>query len=163
LKKSSTGDQGNQAASVAELQQFRSLLQNHPLPIFIVDISSKDPLQYTFLATNRAAELLYGYSEEEFLQMPLTQLRPAEDLGGLVRTAVRTGILTTLQFCYLHDKCEDLLAHMAFEFVGGHGILLPIPGNRYPERIASLTYVRNRLLFIMNILPVAIQPRPVVE
>ena len=80
MKKSSTGDQGNQAAPVAELQQFRSLLQNHPLPIFIVDISSKDPLKYTFLATNRAAELLYGYSEEEFLQMPLTQLRPAEDL-----------------------------------------------------------------------------------
>lgn len=87
-KKGSTDHSRRQVTSE---EHFRSLLQNHPLPAFIIDISGKDPTGYTFLAANEAAASLYGYSEKEFRGMKLTRLRPAEDLERFRRELDKTG------------------------------------------------------------------------
>ncbi len=80
MKEKARGKKDNRTICATDREHFRALLENHPLPAFVVDISSIDPRQYTFLAANEAAQLLYGYTEDEFLEMTLTQLRPQEDL-----------------------------------------------------------------------------------
>jgi PAS domain S-box-containing protein len=55
------------------------LFAGHPLPCWIYD-----PVTLRFLHVNRAAVEQYGYSEEEFLGMTLTDIRPIEDLAGLL-------------------------------------------------------------------------------
>ncbi len=55
------------------------LFTNHPYPIWIYD---QETLQ--FLAVNHAAVLQYGYSEAEFLQMRITDIRPGEDVPTLL-------------------------------------------------------------------------------
>ncbi|UCG38582.1 MAG: PAS domain S-box protein, partial [bacterium] len=71
--------QGDRAAGAEGVEHFRSLLQHHPLPAFVIETGAADPLAYRFLAVNRAAELLYGYTEAEFLEMTLADLRPPEE------------------------------------------------------------------------------------
>ena len=57
------------------------ILKNNPKPIFIYD---KENLR--FLEVNDAALNLYGYSEDEFLQMDLTDLYTPEDIQTLLET-----------------------------------------------------------------------------
>ena len=58
------------------------ILKNNPKPIFIYD---KENLR--FLEVNDAALNLYGYSEDEFLQMDLTDLYTPEDIQTLLETS----------------------------------------------------------------------------
>lgn len=58
------------------------LVKNNPNPIFIYD---KENLR--FLEVNDAALNLYGYSEDEFLQMDLTDLYTPEDIQTLLETS----------------------------------------------------------------------------
>ena len=53
---------------------------DHPLPRLIFD---KHSLHY--LAANKAAEALYGYTKEEFLVMTLREIRPVWELQKLER------------------------------------------------------------------------------
>ncbi|MGJ4747074.1 PAS domain-containing protein [Leptospira sp. SA-E8] len=59
-------------------EKYRSLFQNNPQIMFVFDRSS---LQV--LAVNRTALLAYGYSEEEFIGKPISELRPEEDRAYL--------------------------------------------------------------------------------
>jgi PAS domain S-box-containing protein len=74
------------AASVAERrrtdaalreseQRYRQLFDANPHPMWVYD---RETLR--FLAVNDAAIIHYGYSREEFLQMTLADIRPAEDV-----------------------------------------------------------------------------------
>jgi PAS domain S-box-containing protein len=54
---------------------FNLLFLNHPYPIWVIDCHS---LQ--FLDVNNAAVIHYGYSQEEFLQMRITDLIIAEEV-----------------------------------------------------------------------------------
>ena len=56
------------------------LFHNNPEAMWIFD---RDTLQ--FLAVNQAAILRYGYSEEEFLGMTIRDIRPPEDVSGLMK------------------------------------------------------------------------------
>jgi len=58
------------------------LIQNNPQPIFIYD---KENLR--FLGVNESALKLYGYSEDEFLQMDLTDLYTPEDIQTLLESS----------------------------------------------------------------------------
>ncbi len=60
-------------------KMFDILIQKNPEPIFIYD---KENLK--FLEVNNAAEKLYGYSRDEFLQMDLTDLYAPEDIQTLL-------------------------------------------------------------------------------
>ncbi|GAA4301236.1 PAS domain S-box protein [Nibribacter koreensis] len=57
---------------------YRILFDNNPLPMWVFDTET-----YRFLMVNHAAIDLYGYSEQEFLQMTIKDIRPAEQLPAL--------------------------------------------------------------------------------
>ncbi len=65
---------------------FRLLFANNPLPMWVYDTES---LQ--FLQVNEAAITDYGYSREEFLEMRVSDIRPAEDLPQLLQEATEQG------------------------------------------------------------------------
>lgn len=60
--------------------RYRILFEVHPQPMWVVDATS-----LKFLAVNAAAVGLYGYSQQEFLGMTAHQIRPQEDIAGLLR------------------------------------------------------------------------------
>jgi PAS domain S-box-containing protein len=59
--------------------QFRELFDLNPLPFWVFDIES-----LRFMAVNKAAVHRYGYSREEFLQMTILQIRPADDVQAVL-------------------------------------------------------------------------------
>lgn len=59
--------------------RYRELFQANPLPMWIYDLET-----LRFLAVNDAAVAHYGYSREEFLSMTIRDIRPAEDVPGLL-------------------------------------------------------------------------------
>jgi PAS domain S-box-containing protein len=61
-------------------ERYRMLFDIHPQPMWVVDAKT-----LAFLAVNGAAIRLYGYSKEEFLAMTADQIRPEEDVAGLLK------------------------------------------------------------------------------
>jgi two-component system, sporulation sensor kinase E len=55
-------------------QKYKLLFDSNPLPLWMI---SKDDL--SVIAVNEAAANLYGYTQEELLQIKVSQLRPEED------------------------------------------------------------------------------------
>ena len=60
-------------------ERYRKLFYNNPLPMWIYDADS-----YYFLEVNQAAVKSYGYSQEEFLGLKITEIRPKEDTEHLL-------------------------------------------------------------------------------
>ncbi|MDF2430641.1 MAG: hypothetical protein JWP44_272, partial [Mucilaginibacter sp.] len=58
---------------------YRRLFENLPAPMYIFDAES-----FQFLAVNKAAQLQYGYTREEFLQMKATEIRPPEEIRSFL-------------------------------------------------------------------------------
>jgi PAS domain S-box-containing protein len=69
-----------QKAQEESEQRYRMLFDIHPHPMWVVDSNT-----LAFLAVNEAAIRHYGYSREEFLSMTADQIRPAEDVGELLK------------------------------------------------------------------------------
>jgi two-component system, cell cycle sensor histidine kinase and response regulator CckA len=86
-----TADQAAQLAAIAierassdravkrSEEKFRALFATNPIPMWVWDRES-----FRFLAVNSAAVEKYGYSEEEFLKMQVTDIRPHEDVSTLL-------------------------------------------------------------------------------
>src|ERR1700748_3355776 len=55
---------------------YRRLFEEVPVPMFIFDSRN-----FRFLAVNTAATIQYGYSHAEFLQLKVTDIRPAEEVA----------------------------------------------------------------------------------
>ena len=55
--------------------RYRKLFDVNPLPMWVYDFQS-----LRFIAVNDVAVRHYGYSREEFLQMTITDIRPADDV-----------------------------------------------------------------------------------
>jgi PAS domain S-box-containing protein len=64
----------------ASESQYRSLFADNPQPIYVYD-----PQSLSFLAVNAAAVAQYGYSEAEFLQLTLPDLRPEAERAAWKR------------------------------------------------------------------------------
>lgn len=62
----------------ASKEQYQLLFESNPQPMWVFDRST-----LRFLAVNRAAVDLYGFSEEEFLSMTIEQIRPPSELDRL--------------------------------------------------------------------------------
>ncbi|MFD3001568.1 PAS domain S-box protein [Pontibacter toksunensis] len=60
-------------------REYKMLFNRNPIPLWIYDRET-----YRILETNQAAVQEYGYSEEEFLQMTVLDLRPAEEIEGFI-------------------------------------------------------------------------------
>lgn len=61
-------------------ERFRNLFENHPLPMWVYDLKT-----LKFLEVNDSAISKYGYSRGEFLQMRITDIRPADDVAKLLQ------------------------------------------------------------------------------
>jgi len=62
--------------------RYQLLFESNPQPTLIFDLHSLH-----FLALNEAAVSSYGFTSKEFLDMKITALHPAEDLGNLLAAA----------------------------------------------------------------------------
>lgn len=63
----------------ASEERYRLLFDENPLPAWVFDLKT-----LAFLAVNRAAVRHYGYSQEEFLNMTIKNIRPSEDVPALL-------------------------------------------------------------------------------
>ncbi len=61
-------------------ERYRQMFDSSPLPMWVFD-----PDTLKFLSVNDAAIKHYGYSRKEFLEMTLKDIRPAEDIPGLLK------------------------------------------------------------------------------
>jgi len=59
--------------------RYRKLFELNPHPVWVYDRTTLE-----FLAVNKAAVQEYGYSQEEFLKMTLSDIRPPEDVLRLL-------------------------------------------------------------------------------
>jgi diguanylate cyclase (GGDEF)-like protein/PAS domain S-box-containing protein len=59
---------------------YRLVFEAHPLPMWVYDLET-----LRFLAVNPAATRLYGYSQEEFLEMTIHDIRPPEEIPALLK------------------------------------------------------------------------------
>jgi PAS domain S-box-containing protein len=66
-------------------QSYRRLFDANPQPMWIYDLES-----LRFLAVNDLAVDRYGYTRDEFLQMTLKDIQPAEDVPRLLDNAARS-------------------------------------------------------------------------
>lgn len=60
--------------------QYRMFFENNPIPMWVFDRRTLH-----FLAVNHAAMRQYGYSEDEFLTMTITDIRPEETIPALLQ------------------------------------------------------------------------------
>jgi diguanylate cyclase (GGDEF)-like protein/PAS domain S-box-containing protein len=60
-------------------QKYRLLFDDNPLPMWTYDCRT-----LKFISVNDKAIRSYGYSREEFLSMKVTDIRPKEDLPGVI-------------------------------------------------------------------------------
>ena len=63
-------------AGLVAAQRYRALFERHPLPMAVFD---EETLK--FLSVNEASVRTYGYSEAEFLQMTVRDIRPPEAMA----------------------------------------------------------------------------------
>ena len=73
-KRNITEQKKTEASLQASEEQYRYLFDNNPSCIFIWDIDSLEILE-----VNKAAIELYGYSRNEFLQLSVLDIRPADE------------------------------------------------------------------------------------
>ncbi len=67
-----------QTDALPQMEAFRLLFENHPVPMLIYDLKTLG-----FLAVNEAAQEKYGYSRDEFLGMTIKDIRPLADIPRL--------------------------------------------------------------------------------
>jgi PAS domain S-box-containing protein len=79
-----TGRKRAEARLSESEERYRRLFELNPQPTWIYD---RETLR--FLAVNKAALENYGYSYDEFLAMTIADIRPYEDIPGLLRTVAR--------------------------------------------------------------------------
>ncbi len=60
-------------------ERYRLLFEKNPLPVWVYDRKT-----LAFLAVNEATCCHYGYTREEFLAMTITDIRPPEEIPGLL-------------------------------------------------------------------------------
>lgn len=65
--------------AASPLHDFQVLFESNPHPMWVYDVET-----LRFLEVNAAAQAKYGYTREEFLGMRITDIRPPEDVPGLL-------------------------------------------------------------------------------
>ncbi len=65
-------------------RRYRLLFDSNPHPMWVYDLET-----LRFLMVNNAAVRHYGYSFEEFLSMTIADIRPPEDIPGLLKNVSR--------------------------------------------------------------------------
>ncbi|RNI29249.1 PAS domain-containing sensor histidine kinase [Rufibacter latericius] len=90
-----------------QLEDYRILFDHNPLPMWVYDTES-----LRFLMVNAAALNLYGFSRDEFLQMTIKDIRPADHLSKVLE--VVNSSRETLHYAgeWIHVKKDGALLHV---------------------------------------------------
>jgi len=78
-------------------EKYRYLFENNPQPMWIYD-----PNTLEFVEVNEAAVHHYGYSEEEFMDMTLLDIRPKEDAEALKENVKQNKGITSYSEEWVH-------------------------------------------------------------
>lgn len=107
---------------------YRYLFLNNPNPLWIYDLET-----LAFMAVNNAAISEYGFTEEEFLSMNITEIRPAEEVPRLL-SAVRSVKKTHSRTQGWKHLTKD--GRLIDVIISGHGII-------YNGRKSEIIMVHN--------------------
>jgi diguanylate cyclase (GGDEF)-like protein/PAS domain S-box-containing protein len=135
---------------------FRSLFETHPSPMWVYD-----PVTLRFLIVNDAAHDLYGYSAEAFARMTVLDIRPATERERMVSAIQgRTDIERAERWTHLKasgEPFEVLTYGREVRFDGGNAILA-IVQDRTEVNAArrQVTDARSLLDSIVDNLPVGV-------
>ncbi len=91
-----------EADSYGSRLRFKRLFDHHPHPMWVYDVST-----LRFLVVNRAATQVYGYSEEEFLDMTIEDIRPPHELGRLRKDLEQSAGAGAQQSGAWTHRCKD--------------------------------------------------------
>ncbi|MBI3550473.1 MAG: response regulator [Elusimicrobia bacterium] len=91
--------------------EFTIIFEENPQPMWVFDLET-----LKFLAVNRAAVDLYGYSAKEFLTMSVKEVRPKEEIPALQDALRRIGNGKTVLGVWRHQKKDGTI--MFVEAVG---------------------------------------------
>ncbi len=110
----------------SEREEYGIFFSSNPHPMYVYDLES-----LAFVKVNQAAIEQYGYTEEEFLKLKLTEIRPSEDvprlvelIGGLREDRDKAGVwkhlrkdgslihaeVTTVAMTYAGRPCRIVMA-----------------------------------------------------
>lgn len=85
-------------------ETYRLLFEKNPLPMWVFDVKS-----LYFLAVNDAALAHYGYTRNEFLRMTIKDIRPPEDVPGLLAELERLDSATESIGIWRHLKRDGTI------------------------------------------------------
>ena len=91
-----------EADSYGSRLRFKRLFDHHPHPMWVYDVTS-----LRFLVVNRAAVAVYGYSEEEFLEMTIENIRPDGELARLREDLAKSPNRVAQQSGAWIHRCKD--------------------------------------------------------
>jgi PAS domain S-box-containing protein len=114
--------------------RYHLLFDANPMPVWVYD---RDTLR--FLAVNASALREYGYSEAEFLEMTLADIRPAEDVDAMREAVTSSPYELQRRGGWRHRRKDGSL--MDVEIVS-HGIELD--GHRNAELIIVIDVTERR-------------------
>lgn len=98
--------QAEEALRISEAG-YRMLFESNPHPMFAYDIET-----LSFLAVNEAAIRYYGYSREEFLNLTLRDIRPAEDIPILLQKIANTTPGLDKSGVFRHQKKDGTIIYV---------------------------------------------------
>ncbi len=89
-------------------QQFRTMFESNPHPMWVYDIET-----LRFLDVNKSAVAHYGYTRDEFLSMTIMDIRPQKDIPALLENVekVTTG-LDNVEDSWRHVKKDGTLIYV---------------------------------------------------
>jgi two-component system cell cycle sensor histidine kinase/response regulator CckA len=119
-------DRRRAAEAIRESEErHRLLFEENPIPLLVIDAET-----LMFLSVNAAAVRQYGYSQEEFTRMSITDIRPPEDADiALARAAAPREVRSQRSGPYRHCRKDGStvmveIVSRDFVFAGRHARLV---------------------------------------
>ena len=116
-------------------EQYKLLFDSNPIPMWVFDRKT-----LRFLAVNHAAIRQYGYTEQEFLEATIADIRPPEDIPALLADVERREVGLQQPGIWRHRRKNgslldvEIVAH-SIEYRGRDAML--IAANNVTERKKS--------------------------
>ncbi|MCC9135024.1 PAS domain S-box protein [Pontibacter silvestris] len=108
--------------------QYQMLFDKNPIPMWVFDQNS-----YKFLQVNEAAQREYGYSQEEFLQKTILEIRPESDTDEVIKRLSEIGKENFASSVRRHKRKNGSIFYAE---VSSHA--LPPEGNTQPRLVAAV-------------------------
>lgn len=83
----------------ASRELYRQLFDNNPHPVWVYDLNTLG-----FLDVNLASILHYGYTREEFLEMSIRDIRPADDVPLMLESVSKAKSASEITGAWRHRK-----------------------------------------------------------